>query len=93
MPMISFWFLDQFSCITNNQITIVVNHFFPGICLSIPQYLTSAHHVGPRAAPPGDWWVLVIGMSKTFDNQVSDNQSCNEDFSVWFVKESIKGEG
>jgi len=40
-----------------------------GICLSIPQYLTSAHHVGPRAAPPGDWWVLVIGMSKTFDNQ------------------------
>ena len=38
-----------------------------GNCLTIPSYLTDPDFVGFRRAPPGDWWVLVVGTRKSHD--------------------------
>jgi len=38
-----------------------------GNCLTIPSYLTDTEFVGHRRAPPGDWWVLVVGTRKSHD--------------------------
>jgi len=38
-----------------------------GNCLTIPTYLTDPDFVGFRKAPPGDWWVIVVGTRKSHD--------------------------
>ena len=43
--------------------------FILGICLSVPGYMTDPNYLGPRPAPPGDWWVIVVGTKKSHDLQ------------------------